>query len=511
MTPDQAIQKIAQRARYDLFFLAKEVLGYELMEEEVHGDLCRMVEAFLPSHPPEYRYPEIKEGKGMEDQFNPKNKNALILMPRGTFKSSVVTIGFTLQILLNEPDVRVLIDSETYAKGKAFLMEIKGHLEKNEFYRKIFHSIHGVYPDGVSTKRNKDLLWTNNEIVLASRKRPLKEPSVMVSGIDKSINGLHYDYIICDDLHSEKNVTNKEQIDQVIQHWKLCYSLLDPGKYMLVIGTRWDYNDLYQEILDYHRDSHNIIIRQAIKEDGEALFPSRLPLETLKEIKQKQGAGHFSNQYMNLPISSEDADFKREDIQRIDWDLVKNMPMNWYLFIDPSFAGPTSDFAALVLAGMNHMRQIYVRNVLRKKMVYSEIIDAIFDLNNKFSPKTIYVKSVSAGGKSFMYELNNEQKRRGVWLSVRELRDNKNSKEERIRALSPLYQFHNAFHVKECPQIDELEYELLHFPKGKHDDIVDALSSILEVATPPNSKVQVYKEDGKNPKSFKPRSMITKV
>jgi hypothetical protein len=71
----------------------------------------------------------------------------------------------------------------------------------------------------------------------------------MVSGIDKSINGMHYDYIIGDDLHSEKNVTNAEQIQQVVDHWKLLYSLLDPGKVLIIIGTRWHFVDLYQEIL----------------------------------------------------------------------------------------------------------------------------------------------------------------------------------------------------------------------------------------------------------------------
>ena len=757
MTPQEAIAKIAQRCRYDLFFLCKYVLGYELMEEEVHGDLCKYAEDLLPSHLADYVPPENKEGQGMDDQFKSGNTNLLLLLPRGTFKSTVVTVGSVLQDILNEPNIRILVASETYVKAKSFLMEIKGHLEKNEMYRAYFHSIHGVYPDGVSTKRNKDLLWTNSEVVLACRTRPLKEPSIMVSGIDKTVTGMHYDKIIMDDLHSENNVTNKEQIDKVIAYWKLAYSLLEPQGRLIIVGTRWDYNDLYQEILDYHRDTYNIIIRQAIKEDGTAFFPSRLSLEVLEEIKRKQGSAHFcnpgeapilmsdwtikrldevqvgdevigfekgepqhhkrlvrstvtdisirtartqkvfmesgrtfrctpqhnwytgredathkpyrplkigremmqvvntdespvadriydwaylggiidadgackygninisqysestsgvykriedtlvtlgihykkyphnfvlnggrqtkfdiirysklakahqivgtlwtnqsrirsksiaalktkdrvvdikpwntekvyglttttgnyvawgymsqnSNQYQNLPISEEDADFKREDITRIDWNLVKDMPMNWYLIIDPSFAGPTSDFAALVVVGMNHMRQIYVRYILRKKLTFSEIIESMFDLNNKYRPKAIHVKAVAGAGKSFMYELNNEQKRRGVWLPVRELRDAKNSKEDRIRALSPLYQFHNAFHIKECPQIDDLEYELLHFPKGKSDDAIDALASVLEIATPPNAKTstKVYNDDKKD-KSLKPRSMITKV
>lgn len=513
MTPQEAIQKLALKCRYDLYFLCKYVLGYDIVEEDVHGDLCAYVDALLPNHLEDYFPPETKVGTGLEDAFNPKNRNLMILMPRGTLKTSIVTIGFTLQVLLNEPNARVLLDTETSAKAKAFLSEIKGHLEKNEIYRIYFHAIHGVYPDGVSTKRNKDLLWTNNEIVVASRTRPLKEPSVMGSGVDKAINGLHFDYIISDDLHSEKNVTNKEQIQQVIDHWKLNYSLLDPGKVMIVIGTRWDYNDVYQEILDKHRDDYNIMIRRAIKDDGTAFYPTRLPLEELSKIKEKMGASHFSNQYMNEPVSEEDATFKRSDIIYKDWALVKDMPINWYLLVDPSFEGPYSDYAGIIVVGMDFQKQLYVRHILRKKLNFAEIIDAVFDLNTQYRPKIIAMKIVGQA-KSLMYEMNNEQRRRGTWLPIRELRDNKHSKEDRIKALAPVYNFHHAFHIKGATQLDELEYEMLHFPRAKHDDILDAYASVLEIATAPNpTSNYVEDEDGRKVRrsEYVPRSFITNV
>lgn len=506
--------KVATRARYDLFYLCKHILGYDLMEEEVHGDLCSYVESLLPGNVPEWMPPEDVSGRGLEDQFRHQNKNLLLLMPRGTFKSSVVTVGFTLQMLLNEPNVRILIDSETYVKAKAFLSEIKGHLEGTEAYREIFRAIHGVYPNGmgIGQKKRNNLLWTTNELVVASRSKPLKEPSIMVSGIDKAVNGLHFDLIIMDDLHSERNVTNKEQIDQVVQHWQLAYSLVDPGKPIIVIGTRWHFADLYQEILDKHRDEYNILIKRAIKKDGTAFFPSRLPLEELEKIRNKQGIAHFSRQYLNEPVSEEDATFKRENMVRREWGLVAGRPMNWYLMVDPSFEGPYSDFAALVVAGMDYQRDIYVRHVLRKKLTYAGIIQGIFDLNHRYKPKTIVVKVVGVA-KSLMYELNNEQKRRGVWLPVREVRDSKHSKEERIRGLAPFYEFGHAFHIADCPQLLDLEDEMLKFPLAEHDDILDAYASLLEVATPPNAKGggTYYDDEERKVKTFKPRSMITKV
>lgn len=515
ITQQEALMKVAQRCRYDLFYLCKYILGGDGLEEAVHGELCRYVETLLPNHRPDWQPPEEKDGKHLEDQFHYNNKNLLLLMPRGTFKSSTVTVGFTLQYLLNEPNARILIDSETHVKAKMFLAEIKGHLETTEAYREVFRAIHGVYPNGmgIGQKKRSDLLWTNNEVVLASRTRPLKEPSVMVSGIDKTVNGMHFDLIIMDDLHSEKNVTNKEQINQVIQHWQLAYSLLDPGQPLIVIGTRWHFADLYQEILDKHRGEYNILIKRAILKDGTAFFPQRLPLEELEKIRNKQGVAHFSRQYLNEPVSEEDATFKRSDIVRREWGMVAARPTNWYLMVDPSFEGPYSDFAALVVAGMDYQRDIYVRHVLRKKMTYSMIIQSIFDLNHRYKPKTVVIKVVGTA-KSLMYELNNEMKRRGVWLPIKEVRDSMHSKEERIRGLAPFYEFGHAFHIADCPQLLDLEDEMLKFPLAEHDDILDAYASLLEVATPPNAKSSSGYHYGDEPKrdlSYKPRSMITKV
>lgn len=446
----------------------------------------------------------------MEDQFHPKNKNQLLLMPRGTFKSSVVTIGFTLQYILNDPNARILIDSETYGKAKAFFAEVKGHLETNDLYREIFKNIHGKYPN---EGKKSELLWTSTELNICVRTRWRKEPTISCGAVDHAVNGMHYDLIICDDLHSEKNVTNKEQIDSVVEHWKLAYSLLDPGMPMIIIGTRWDYNDLYQHILDTERESFNILIRRAIKEDGTLLFPERLTAEFLEDVKRKQGSRIFSSQYLNEPVDDDTATFKRKDMIRKEWELVKDRPINWYLSVDPSFEGEYSDFAALVVAGMDYQRDLYVRHILRKKMTYGQIIENMFDLYSRYHPRTIYIETL-ATQKSIMVELNNEQRRRGVWLPIKEITHRPKTKEERIRMLAPFYEFGHIYHIKECPQLEDLEYELVHFPRGKHDDIIDALANIPEMASPANpgkfSKSEREKDD--RPRALiKPRSRVTGV
>lgn len=502
----EALQKIALRCRTDLYFLAKEILGYDKMTEATHGELCHYTENILPNH----------AGIATKE-FDPRKNLLLLLMPRGTFKSSVVTIGFTLQYFLNEPDARILIDSETFGKSKAFLREVIGHLTGNPQYREVFRAIHGVYPDGEG-KRDKNLLWTDAQLNLACRKKERKEPSLSCSGIDRSINGMHFDLIICDDLHSEKNVTNREQIQQVIDHYKLAFSLLDPGQPMIVIGTRWDYNDLYQHILDFEKEDFNILKKSAYNPDGSLFFPEVLSEVELDKIRRRQGASIFSKQYLNEPVSDENAEFRREYIKRVPLEKIKGRPINWYLSVDPSYADPrhpnTSDFAGFVLAGMDYMRDIYIRYIVRKKMMYSEVINEMFKLYTDPLFKDIKNMKIILeviGTKSLSYELANEQKRRNTWLPVTEIKGARDNKEERIRGLKPFYEYGHVYHVQECPQIEELEYELLHFPTGRHDDIIDPLATILEFASPPTNKAHFEEDDPRSRKRvrFKPRSPIT--
>lgn len=417
------------------------------------------------------------------DQFDPQKNFLLILMPRGAFKSSVVTIGFSLQTILNDPDTRILIDSETFSKSKAFLAEIKGHLESNDKFREIYFTLYGSYPDS----KAKSDTWSDSQLNISARKRRRKEPTLSCSGVDATKTGMHYDLIIMDDLHSELNTANKDQIDKVKQHYKLALSLLDPGAPLIVIGTRWDYNDVYQHILDFESHRFNIITRAAHNPDGTLFFPERLTEKFLQETKESQGSYLYSCQYENNPVDEESATFKRSSFVTKEWSLVRDIPINWYLSIDPSYEGQYSDYAALVVAGMDFQRNLYVRHVTRQKMTYGEIISRMFDLYIEFKPREIALETI-ATQKSIQYMLNEEQKKRGMWLPIREIRSRSKSKEERIKGLAPYYEFGRIFHIKECAQRDELEYELIHFPKGTHDDVIDALATVLEIATPGGAK-----------------------
>ena len=74
-------------------------------------------------------------------------------------------------------------------------------------------------------------------------------------------------------------------------------------------------------------------------------------------------------------------------------------------------------------------------------------------------------------------------RRRNIFLPIVELKADK-SKRERIEGLIPRYANGTIFHLQTCPQREILEEELLWYPRGKHDDIIDALAYGLQITFP---------------------------
>jgi predicted phage terminase large subunit-like protein len=59
-------------------------------------------------------------------------------------------------------------------------------------------------------------------------------------------------------------------------------------------------------------------------------------------------------------------------------------------------------------------------------------------------------------------------------LPARAVRPDKD-KVTRSRALAARYESGKVFHVNNAPGVSDLEAEMLAFPNGQHDDMVDAL------------------------------------
>lgn len=170
------------------------------------------------------------------DTLRSDTKRKLIVCPRGSLKSTLCDISYPIWLLLNNPNLRILIDSEVFSNSKSFLREIKAQLESERLT-----SLFGKF--------RSDQNWTEGSITIAQRTQARKEPSIQCSGVGAVKVGQHYDVIIMDDMNSNKNSNTKEGRQKVIDHYKLNISILEPDGVMAIIGTRYAEDDVIGHVL----------------------------------------------------------------------------------------------------------------------------------------------------------------------------------------------------------------------------------------------------------------------
>lgn len=183
----------------------------------------------------------------VEQQLKLPGSRKLFLLPRGHLKSSIITVGWAVQQVLIDHNIRILITNAVWDKARAFLNQISGYLVDKSVLPQLF----GVF-------QTPQVRWTRDEIEIAQKtKQTVKEPTISTAGLEKSLTGYHYDLIIHDDLVDRENITTKEQVEKVKGFYRNALPLLDPGGRIVVIGTRWLIGDLYQDLIEQQGMSIN--------------------------------------------------------------------------------------------------------------------------------------------------------------------------------------------------------------------------------------------------------------
>lgn len=229
-----------------------------------------------------------------------------------------------------------------------------------------------------------------------------------------------------------------------------------------------------------------VLTAGAYNPDGSLFFPERLTEEFLQEKKRSLGSYIFSNQYLNEIVPADAQSFKRAWFRY--YDKLPDIK-NTYVFIDPALSeAATADYTGIIVVHVDVQGNWYVAYAQRHRITPTDLIHYIFKLNEVFQPNCIGIEAI-AFQKALIYFLSEEMRRRNVHLPVTPIKyPNKNSKETRILSLVPRLEFGRILFAH---GLTDLELELLQFPRGKHDDLIDALASIEYIASQPSQRPQV--------------------
>lgn len=452
------LEEIKEACQDDLHFLCTQMLGYKDWQSPLHDDL----EVFLAK---------------------PASRKAL-LIPRNHLKTSLVTIGKTIQYVLKNPNVRVLLANQVWDISRKMLSEIKEHLSDKSQLPKLFGDFRSDF-------------WNQDAITIRQRTKAFKEPTISTTGVEAEQTGGHYDVIFLDDLTGLQNCQTPEQREKVKRFRRSMINLLEPGGTLIEVGTRWHLDDAFSEIFEKESEYYDIMIRKVI-EDGKIIFPMKfnkkfdhhkkiwLPSEEptmdfIDHLKKSMTPAEFAAQYMNNPIDEENQLFRSSYFK-----YYTKRPEHLYvaMTIDPAISEQRqADYSAIVVCGMDAKYDIYVLDSLRGRWNVSQLIQNIFDMNSKWKPSAVGLE-VIAFQKALKAWLEERMRQTGDYFPITELKRNTHeTKEYRIKALEPFYREGKIYHASTMSRGD-LESELLTFPKGKHDDLIDAFSGQLDLLVP---------------------------
>lgn len=230
-------------------------------------------------------------------------------------------------------------------------------------------------------------------------------------------------------------------------------------------------------------DTWSVVYKSSGYSTGKLLFPERLTMAFLESQRRSQGSYIFFNQYENVCIPDDERRFKAEWIKYYV-ELPKNV---WnFAFIDPAIGQKDHhDFTGIVVISVDHAGSWYVRVANRYRLTPTQIVDKMFELHKEFSLMGLGVEGV-AYQEALIYLTSEEMRKRKQFLPLKDIKRQAVSKETRILGLVPRFEFGNVYLNR---GLMDFENEYNTFPRGKFDDLFDALASCEEIVHYP-----IYKE-----------------
>ena len=414
-----------------------------------------------------------------------ESKQINIIAPRGHAKSSVAAGIFPLFHLMFTEGVKVIVlVSRTQSHATKLLGTIKDVLDYSQEFRYFF----GYW--GMQSAKK----WTNTEV-------ELKDGSLIIcKGTGQQIRGIKHGnqrptLLILDDPEDENNTKTAEAMEYNLR-WLLQSGVpsLDPlsGR-ICVIGTP-QHERCMVETLKEMKGWNTLEFRPDL-EKGVALWDEVWPIDKLKqkkaELESINRLSVFYREYLCQIVGDEDALFRQEYIQNYDGYIEKNeqglstliltnlngeeveerRPVNIFTGVDPaSSTKKTADYSVIFNIAVDEEGNRFCLPYYRKRATPLDLADAI--INNFKTYRSTKTRIESVGYQEMLRQYIKEKaEEMGMFIPGLEIKENpRTSKSYRLESLQPLFASSKVYIQ---PTMQNFIDELLLYPRGKHDDLLD--------------------------------------
>jgi len=405
----------------------------------------------------------------------------LDLWAREHYKSTIITLGLTIQDILNDPEVTVGIFSHTRPLAKRFLRQIKQELQGNALLKVNFPEVLFADPEKEAPK------WSEDDGIVVRRSGNPGESTVEAWGlVDGMPTGKHFRVLLYDDVVTEKSVTSPDMIEKTTDALALSYNLGARGGHRRFIGTRYHFNDSYRTVID--RQSASVRLYQATNDGTQDGEPVLMTKDELAKKRRDMGPYIFGAQMLLEPSADRTQGFKREWM-RFYHTPTAEVTGNRYMLVDAANEKRReNDYTSAWIISLGMDGNYYILDMIRDRLNLTERADMVFRLHRKWKPRQVRYESY--GLQADIQHIRERQGRDNYRFDIMKV-GGQTPKNDRIRRLVPSFEqgkwyfpatLHYTDHEKRSRDLvsDFIEQEYLAFPVPVHDDMLDSLARLMD-------------------------------
>jgi predicted phage terminase large subunit-like protein len=298
-------------------------------------------------------------------------------------------------------------------------------------------------------------------------------------GAGGPVTGRGAHLLLIDDAVKNREEAYSAKARQALREWyqSVAYTRLMPGGAVVLIQTRWHEDDLAGWLLREHAsEGWQVVSLSATAErdevwrkEGEALWPSRFPLNVLARTREAIGSAAWMAMYQQRPVAEEGAVFNRHW-----WRQYQTPPdcRRIVFSLDTAFkTTESSDYSVIEVWGETATAYCLL-HVFRQRAEFPELKRQAINLAETWRPQAVLIED-AASGQSLIQSLRAET--RLPVLPVKPLGD----KVVRANAITPLVESGRVHLPETAPWLADFMDEANGFPAAPHDDQIDALSQAL--------------------------------
>jgi predicted phage terminase large subunit-like protein len=391
-----------------------------------------------------------------------------VFMPPGSAKSTYGSILFAPWLLANSPMSAIIAASHTTELAEKWGRRVRNLIAEHGSALGI-----SLAPD--SQAAGRWALTSGGEYYAA--------------GVGVGIAGFRADLAIIDDpIRSREDADSEATRERVWEWYKSDLSTrLKPGGRILLIQTRWHESDLAGRLLaemDRGGDCWDIVSLPAQAEGGdllgrkigEWLWDDEYGYaDFLRGQKKNQTTRNWSALFQQSPVPDTGDYFKADWIRTVD-KLPDRNTLSIYGASDYAVTADGGDYTVHVVVGIDPEDRIYVLDLWRKQASSDDWIEAFCDLVLKWRPIGWAEETgqIRVGVGPFLERRIRERKA----YIARQQFPTRGDKAVRAQSIRGRVAMVGLYARADAGWLPDLRSELLRFPAGTHDDVVDALGLV---------------------------------